>query len=1054
MDKTSNRSVRRAVMTSIAPIMSQKWNQGTPYNNLCPEYDGKHAVTGCVATAMAQIMGHHRWPAYTTNPIPAYTTSTNKTKVAGVAANTPIRWNQIKDKYGWCYEDGDWQQYLYTNDQAAAIAELMLYCGTSVEMDYDVSGSGAYSGYVIEALVNNFDYEEETCRWLDRVDYSYSEWQDIIYKELQDNRPVLYSGQSAGGGHAFVVDGYDSEDYFHINWGWGGNSDGYFRLCILNPDEQGIGGSTSSDGYGTSQGCGIGIKPNDGVVGPASQVLSVSSMRFGQKMFNRKNATLNFTVTNLYSYLWNSLYETHSFEVGVRILDSNGHVVEELSAMNNKPEQSLDDMEYNKTYRYTYGSLQFGQNYANGNYSMIFVSRLKGTSTWYPCKNADRNIINFTIEDNQLTITNKTYIPNLTMTSYEVEGQKETNQELTIRVTAKNEGDDFRGDIYAYINLTTDNNVWDYDKAIAAGFLELANGESQTFEFKFTPEKSGLNTITILTGNQQLGDPIKIQIGAVDGPRLEQTDFECSPKLHYNDDGNYVYGNYLYTYTTIKNTGDADFTGTIYAAQLVYYSGQWMYSDEPESMEVTIPAGESYTVDKYINRYRGVSQYMVMINYQMADDNEVKELYTSPAFEFRDVPCALKMSGASVANSNDEAQVINGNTFDFSATITNTGTEDYNGKLLVRRWEYLPSTKKWNSTDEYVNYAVAAGQSEQFAYSFDNPGKEAGAQYELYIYYVYDEENFYLTYSNTYYFVDQNSSANVVFNRYDSTPDSHYDYDKEMYYFLGRNVDFTAYLSNIGGQSFNGKVRINKRYYFSDAGGYLTVSEETDMSIASGEMGTVSFTINKGDKTYQGNEPDIFWFTVEIKGDDDTDYKQIYRFDYFELLPTAIINAKRVVAANANGSTINGNTLDLSITLQNDGDADLSSGMLECNFYAINTSTNDSKYIETKNIENIALAMGESGTYNVAFNNPNVEGYDAYCVVFYFYNADVDYWERLGQTRYYYFSTTGIDTLRNDTTGKKVNVYDIGGRKVGSTDQMQLLRPGMYIVNGKKVVRK
>ena len=1051
VDKTSNRSVRRTGMTSIVPVMKQKWNQGKPYNNLCPEYQGKHSVTGCVATAMAQIMGHHRWPDYTTNPIPAYTTYTRKISVDGVGANTPISWSLIQDKYGYCYEDG--KQYAYTDDQATAIAELMLYCGTSVEMAYDVSGSGAYTGDVIDALVNYFDYEEETCRWLDRVDYSYSEWQDIIYKELQENRPVLYSGQSAGGGHAFVVDGYDSEDFFHINWGWGSASDGYYRLCILNPGEQGIGGSTSSEGYGTSQGCGIGIKPNDGVVSPASRVLTVSSLWCSLKEFTRTNATSDFTVSNLYSSLWNSIYETLSFEVGVRILDSNGDVKEELSATNDNPEQTLDNMGYNKSYWYTYSSIKFGKNYADGNYTMLFVSRLKGTTTWYPCKQADRNVVNFTINGNTLTITNEDPVYSLAMTSYTVEGQKKANQELTVKVTAKNEGTAFRGDIYAYVNLTKDSQgYWDYDASIPAGFLEIDHGESQSFEFKFTPKKAGVNTITIEAGGQQIGEPIGIEIEAVEGPRLEETDFQCSPKLHYNDGGNYVYGNYAETNTTIKNTGDADFTGTISVTPSVFYSGQWEYLS-PESRDVTIPAGETYSVYKYIYKYNGVSQYKVTINYQIAGDDKVNDLYTSPAFEFRDVPVKLSLSDASVANSNDESQTISGNTFSYSATITNSGTEDFNGKLLVQRWEYLPSTKKWNRTVEYVDFAVAAGHSEPFAYSFDNPGKETDAKYDLSIYYVYDDESFSLAYTASYYFVDENSPANVIFNRYEENP--YYNYDNATYmYYYGRNVDFSVYLTNIGGQTFKGKVRVTKCYYFSDAGGYLPDSEETEMSIASGEMGKVSFTINKGDITYQNKEPDIFWFTVEIKGDADDDYKQIYRCDYFELRPVASINVMSVVAANDNGGTISGNTLDLSITLQNSGDADLSSGRLECNFYAINTSTHQGKWIETKNIENIVLAVGGSDTYNVAFDNPNEEGFDAYCVEFWFENADNNTGKVIAQTGYYKFSTTGIDTMRFDTTGKKADVYDIGGRKVGSTDQMQLLRPGLYIVNGKKVVKK
>ena len=119
-----------------------------------------------------------------------------------------------------------------TGTTATAVATLMKYCGWSVQMDYGPS-SGANSNMVATALKEYFDYNSTTTQWVSRSFYTSAKWADLIYHELANNRPVVYGGQSSGGGHEFVCDGYKYEngtDFFHINWGWGGMSDNYFVL--------------------------------------------------------------------------------------------------------------------------------------------------------------------------------------------------------------------------------------------------------------------------------------------------------------------------------------------------------------------------------------------------------------------------------------------------------------------------------------------------------------------------------------------------------------------------------------------------------------------------------------------------------------------------------------------------------------------------------------------------------------------------------------------------------------------------------------------------------
>lgn len=241
--------------TAITPMLTSQWYQDAPYNNLCPTlYGNTKCATGCVATAMAQVMYYHKWPESNTKTIPGYTTYTQGFNLSSLSPVT-FQWNNMIDNY-----NGN-----YTTAQGNAVATLMKYCGYSVQMDYS-DASGAYTEDIPYALKTYFDYNATT-KFISRSSYSYAKWTDLIYHELSEGRPVIYGGLSTGGGHEFVCDGYkyqNNTDFFHINWGWGGMSDNYFVLSALDPDQQGIGGSSSTDGFHYGQDAVIGIqKPSD-----------------------------------------------------------------------------------------------------------------------------------------------------------------------------------------------------------------------------------------------------------------------------------------------------------------------------------------------------------------------------------------------------------------------------------------------------------------------------------------------------------------------------------------------------------------------------------------------------------------------------------------------------------------------------------------------------------------------------------------------------------------------------------------------------------------------
>ncbi len=227
----------------IPPLIDCLFSQGEPYNNMCPinPQTGNRCVTGCVATAMAQIMYRHKWPQETADVIPDYSTPSLDIGLPEVPI-TSIDWENIINDYNY-YAN-------YTSEQADAIATLMHLCGCSVQMDYAES-SGASSENAANAFYRFFNYDNylEHRSW-----FSDEEWEEMLYGELKEGRPVYYSGHSSEGGHAFVIDGYGYEDidapYFHINWGWGGQENNYYLMMDVG-------------GFNNNQMAIMGIQPMD-----------------------------------------------------------------------------------------------------------------------------------------------------------------------------------------------------------------------------------------------------------------------------------------------------------------------------------------------------------------------------------------------------------------------------------------------------------------------------------------------------------------------------------------------------------------------------------------------------------------------------------------------------------------------------------------------------------------------------------------------------------------------------------------------------------------------
>lgn len=287
---------------TVAPLLgSIQWDQIIPYNKMCPMYNSTNrSVTGCVATAMAQVMMYYQYPKTLQADIPAYVTRTKYLSIPQINKGESYDWNNMLPQYA------SYEPLNYTDAQAAAVAKLLYHCGVACEMDYGPSSGANVTPAILSTY---FGYDSDLMQDLNRDVFTLAEWSQIMDKELTAKRPILYSGQSSDGGHEFVCDGSDGNGLYHINWGWGGYEDGYFDVTILNPYKGGAGSGSAPDGYNQSCSMIIGIAPDNGKVDePLVDVTPVvmigngnSSLGFQMKTRNKVTDTFRVTTNNLLS---------------------------------------------------------------------------------------------------------------------------------------------------------------------------------------------------------------------------------------------------------------------------------------------------------------------------------------------------------------------------------------------------------------------------------------------------------------------------------------------------------------------------------------------------------------------------------------------------------------------------------------------------------------------------------------------------------------------------------------------------------------------------------
>lgn len=465
--------------TAVSPLLGDiKWNQSTPYNNMCPKYDDTNlSATGCVATAMAQVMMYWKYPNELKADIQGYKTSTHELTVAGELKGQKYDWDNMLPSY---YSGN------YNQTQADAVAKLMLHCGKAVEMDY-----GEESGAIVTPgrLAKYFGYDSDLMLDLSRTCFTLAEWTAIIDKELQAKRPILYSGLTTNGGHQFVCDGSDGNGLYHINWGWGGYQDGYFDITILNPGQGGIGAGNVTDGY--NRGCDmiIGIQPDNGKVDePLAEIpfITVFESDYNGHATSieltkptRQSATEMFSI-KIKEWMTNLTYNGFNGKFGYGISDGNGGY-QLISEAGDIPIEGVDE---------NGGGTSIGTTYTidyafapNKTYTIYAIYSADNGKTWKKCAYYYMQPYVVKATTTTLSLVKTQLTAEITSKETQYSGVEGTF-ELSI---TNNSDDEFIGLINAYTSSTTTCP----DDAIAQPYMTIPAHSTVIREIGITPTAVG-----------------------------------------------------------------------------------------------------------------------------------------------------------------------------------------------------------------------------------------------------------------------------------------------------------------------------------------------------------------------------------------------------------------------------------------------------------------------------------------------------------------------------------------------------------------------------------
>ena len=555
---------------SIAPMLTCLWDQGNPYNYSCPDYynaDGTtgRSATGCVATAIAQLLYFHKFPVVTKGRIPFHSntyTLTDGTKktvtLPSIPAGTTIDWANMLDRYNGSE----------TEVQKKAVGDLMLFVGQAVKMGYGPSSGSSYA----ESRKLFVDYLgfDDGVQILRSDKYGIQEWFEMMYNELAAGYPIAYGGSSTGGGHAFVIDGFDGDQLFHLNWGWSGGSNGYFLISVLNPGDQGIGGSTSADGFSMAQ---------DAIMYLRSQDDGIPATVEADTHMSINDTQITGTVIKSNYVNWTG--GTNSFNGAIVMADETGTLVP-ISNINTTTNMGAN----------TYLSWSFdmkGKFTQPGSYRITPASKTTANKIWRPLYDLKNEYILAEV-DASLNVTLK-YVKtpiNMEITDWNFPGSLVKGEQQNVTVTFKNNGDEFLKEVSLFASKTTN-----MGSSVSRALVGVKAGETNTITFFFKPAESGTYNIWITPS----GDKNTI----IGQSTVNITDVNMrQSNLRFNSMNvtNKAIGGRAVGTVSIQNNGTTNFNGRVKLQLWVKaLDSGYFWSSSSTQVDVNLNAGSTTSVN-------------------------------------------------------------------------------------------------------------------------------------------------------------------------------------------------------------------------------------------------------------------------------------------------------------------------------------------------------------------------------------------------------------------------------------------------------------------------
>lgn len=575
---------------SVEPFNKRTWSQGSPHNGQLPTLSGSHCSAGCVGVAMAEAIGCFSYPS-SVKAIGAYT-SASGVKASALAAAT-INWKNICDNY---------IDVTTTSAQQSEVAKFFRYVTQSITTNYKSSSSTSNPSRIPAALKTYFNFES-TVKQINATDYSFEDLIDLLYNEVAEHRPVIISGISlatlanASAGHSYIMDGYDKDDLFHFDWGWGGSCRGYYRLSALSPFQ-----NVRNRAYMKSLSAVVGIQPkgyggtvHQSEIEEQDRSLTLTSVSVPTSTSVVSSVTVSVGMQNKNDV-------ANNYDHAVALYDSNYGFVKILKSYAGAA--FATDASKTSTYSVSFADV------ANGTYYIVPVSRVSNYATWHTDRCLSTNsCIKAVVTSKKAVCTN---VPAIVVNSMKIDEADKSNaagapQEITMNVT-NNTFDVYQKQLYLFAST----------KLVQCTAARIPMHCTEDVHFTYENESVGTYTLKVTTdeaGTKLLAPNLTVsattKAAVTYGNKLTATLVSDNLGSKTSTEG-YLYTDKYKITVNIKNNGSVKYND--YVRLIISNSkninGQWHYT---EKVHVNLAAGATQKLTFESNELNPQLTYYVRI---------------------------------------------------------------------------------------------------------------------------------------------------------------------------------------------------------------------------------------------------------------------------------------------------------------------------------------------------------------------------------------------------------------------------------------------------------